>query len=176
MVNVNKRDKKVIASAAKQSSAVHDSSGSPRSARDDIAELTADLQRVRADFENYRKNAEIDRQRHAQVVKITTIAKLLPIIDNIERAVAGLPAELADNAWAQGVIALRDNLFNELAEMGVTKINAAPGTKFDPTYHDAVQMDENADGENEIIESELQTGYLLDGQPIRHAMVRVTRK
>ena len=148
----------------------------PDKTNDAVLELTTDLQRVRADFENYRKNAEVDKQRYGEVVKVSTIAKLLPIVDNIERATTHLPADLADNAWAQGVLAMHENLTNELMKIGVTRINAMPGTKFDPTYHDAVQMDEEAEGATEVIESELQPGYLLDGEPIRHAIVRVTRK
>jgi len=139
-------------------------------------ELMGDLQRTRADFENFRKNAEADKQRYGETIKITTIAKLLPIIDNIERATAHLPADLAENAWALGVLAMYENLTHELAKIGVSKINAVPGTKFDPAFHDAVQMNEEADGATEVIEAELQPGYLLDGEPIRHAMVRVTRQ
>jgi len=144
--------------------------------KEEIATLTADLQRVRADFENFRKNAEADKLRYGETIKATTIAKLLPIIDNIERATAHLPADLADNPWALGIVALHENLGHELAKIGVIKINASPGTKFDPAYHDAVQMNEEAEGATEVIEAELQTGYLLDGEPIRHSMVRVTRK
>jgi molecular chaperone GrpE len=141
-----------------------------------LVETTADLQRMRADFENYRKNVEADKQRYGDVVKNTTISKLLPIIDDIERAVSHLPAELADNDWAKGIANLSKNLPNLLEGLGVSKIAAQPGVKFDPNLHDAAQFDEQAEGDSEVIAEELQPGYLLDGQPIRHAMVKVTKQ
>jgi molecular chaperone GrpE len=141
-----------------------------------IEELTADLQRVRADFENYRKNVDERVESARASGREEAILKLLPVVDNIERATAHLPADLGDNEWARGVVALNKTLESALAEIGVTRINAAPGTRFDPTYHDAVQFDEAAEGDTEVIESELAPGYLLDGQPVRHAMVRVTRQ
>ena len=159
----------------KQSSATNDP-GSPRSARDDVATLTADLQRIQADFENYRKNVDAQKTLARQNGEESTILKLLPIIDNIDRAVNHIPEELANNEWARGVASLGKNLENLMNEFGLTKINAQPGTKFDPSLHEAVQFDENATGKTEVIETELQPGYLLNGVPIRHSMVRVTKK
>jgi molecular chaperone GrpE len=141
-----------------------------------LTEVTADLQRTRADFENYRKNVEADKQRYGDVMKNATVLKLLPIIDDIERAVGHLPAELAENEWAKGIANLSKNLPTLLDSLGVSKIAAQPGTKFDPNLHDAAQFDEQAEGETEVIAAELQPGYLLDGQPLRHAMVKVTRQ
>jgi len=60
--------------------------------------------------------------------------------------------------------------------MHVTRIVATPGTPFDPELHQAVQFDEDAVGEHEVVEEELQAGYLLNGSPLRHAMVKVTRR
>jgi molecular chaperone GrpE len=97
------------------------------------------------------------------------------VIDNIERAIAHVPAELADNKWAQGVAALSKNLDKALLGMNVQRIDATPGTVFNPELHEAIQIDEDAEGEYEVVAEELQAGYLLDEQPIRHAMVKVTR-
>ena len=141
-----------------------------------IIELTGDLQRLRADFENYRKSAEAQKQQARLNGREEMIQALLPVIDNIERATAHAPAELADNEWARGVLGLNKSLELELTNLGVTKVNAQPGTIFNPDQHDAVQFDENAEGDVEVIESELQTGYLLNGAVLRPAMVRVTRK
>jgi len=141
-----------------------------------VTELTADLQRMRADFENYRKNADIQKTQAYKNGQESAILKILPVIDNIERATSHIPAELADNDWARGVAVLGKNLEIIMSEFGLTKINAEPGTKFDPNLHEAVQFDESADGKTEIIETELQPGYLLNGIPIRHAMVRVAKK
>jgi molecular chaperone GrpE len=141
-----------------------------------IAELTLDLQRNRADFENYRKNAELQRENARKLGEESAVIKLLPVIDDINRAISNVPAELADDEWARGVVGLGKNLETILTGLGIVKIDTAPGVKFDPNLHDAVQFDENATGEAEVVESELQAGYLLNGAPIRHAMVRVTRR
>lgn len=141
-----------------------------------IAELTADLQRTRADFENYRKRAEADRAAAQQYGQAAAIMKLLPVIDTIERAIIHLPTELADHAWAQGVVGLVKSIEKSLEGMNVRRIAASPGTPFDPEIHEAIQVDEDAEGEQEVIAEELQAGYTLGGTPIRHAMVKVTRQ
>lgn len=141
-----------------------------------ITELTADLQRTRADFENYRKRVDIEKTQARELGQISAIMKLLPVIDNIERAIAYVPAELEDNQWAQGVRSLTKNLEKSLEGMGITRIDSSPGTVFNPELHDAIQFDEEAKGDTEIIEESLQPGYILNGVPIRHAMVKVTKK
>lgn len=141
-----------------------------------IGELTQDLQRVRADFENYRKQGEQQREMAKTSGRVSAIMQLLPVIDNIERALAHTPAELADNAWVQGVTSLIKNLEKSLADMNVTRIVADPGTRFDPELHNAIQFDEDAEGEHEVIAEELQTGYKLGDEVIRPSMVRVSRK
>ncbi|AHB42072.1 Protein GrpE [Candidatus Saccharibacteria bacterium RAAC3_TM7_1] len=141
-----------------------------------VAELTADLQRTRADFENYVRRIEQEKEAARSAGRATSILKLLPVIDNIERAIAHVPENLQADKWAQGVINLVRSLEKSLEGMNVVRINAKPGTIFNPELHEAIQIDEDAKGEHEVIAEELQAGYLLDGQPIRHAMVKVTRK
>jgi len=140
-----------------------------------IAELTADLQRTRADFENYRKRVDAEKTQAREAGRNAAIMKLLPVIDTIERATRHIPEDLADNKWAQGVAGLSRNLDKTLAGLGLEKIVAEPGTVFDPELHEAIQFDEDAEGEEEVIAEELQPGYLQDDKPLRHAMVRVTR-
>lgn len=143
---------------------------------DAMLELTQDLQRMRADFENYRKQVEREKTAARVAGQSAATLKLLPVIDNIERAVAHAPAELADNKWAQGIVGLSKQLDKSLEALSVTHIDAKPGTAFNPELHEAVQFDEESEGEHEVIAEELQAGYMLDGSPVRHAMVRVTRK
>lgn len=139
-----------------------------------IAELIADLQRTRADFENYRKRGETDKELARAAGKAGAILKLLPVIDNIERAIVHVPAELADNTWARGVVGLVKQLDRSLENLDLKRIDAKPGTPFNPELHEAIQMDDG-DGEQEVIAEELQSGYMLAGRVIRHAMVKVTR-
>ena len=141
-----------------------------------IAELIFDLQRVRADFENYRKRVELEKQQAAERGEAKTALKLLPVIDTIERAIDHIPADIATHQWVQGVTGLIKQLDKALDDMGITRIPAEPGTPFDPSVHQAIQMNEDAEGDHEIVESQLQTGYALRGQPIRLAMVKVTRQ
>lgn len=141
-----------------------------------IGELTQDLQRTRADFENFRKRCELDQALTRQNAQAGTILKLLPVIDNIERAVAYMPDDLKENVWAQGIVSLSKNLEKLLENMSLKRIEAAPGTPFNPDLHEAIQFDEEAVGEQEVIASEMQAGYTLNGQPIRHSMVKVTRQ
>ena len=141
-----------------------------------VAELTADLQRTRADFENYRKRSEADKAATYQHGQAAAILKLLPVIDNIERAISHTPDELKDNKWAQGITSLVKNLEKSLEGLNVKRIAANKGDEFNPDLHEAIQFDEDTEGDKEVIADELQAGYLLNGQPIRHAMVKVTRK
>lgn len=140
-----------------------------------VGELTQDLQRTRADFENFRKRAEADRAAAYQYGQSAAITKLLPMIDNIERAIAHTPEDLAENKWAQGVSGLVKSLEKSLSDMNVKRIVAAPGVMFDPELHEAIQVDEEAEGDHEVVAEELQAGYTFNGQTIRSAMVKVTR-
>lgn len=141
-----------------------------------IAELTADLQRQRADFENYRKRVDAEKTSAKQSARAATVLQLLPVIDTIERAIAHVPAELVDNTWAQGVVGLGKNLNKTLADFNLQRIVATPGTPFDPELHEAVIMDDEAQGEREVIAEELRAGYMLHDQVVRPSMVKVTRQ
>lgn len=139
-----------------------------------IVELTQDLQRIRADFENYRKRTEAEKEEARQTGKRQAVLSLLPVIDNIERAIAHRPKELADNPWAEGVANLVKNLEKSLSSLNLSRIDASVGTVFDPRLHEAIQFDEDSTGSREVIAEELQPGYMLGASVIRHAMVKVT--
>jgi molecular chaperone GrpE len=142
----------------------------------EIVELTLDLQRTRADFENYRKRVDAEKVAARESGQASAILKLLPVIDNIERAIAYTPEELKDNVWVQSVAGLVKHLEKSLESLNLARIDAAPGTAFDPDFHEAIQFDEDAEGEHEVIADEMQAGYTLNGHVIRHAMVKVTKK
>ena len=141
-----------------------------------LGEVTADLQRTRADFENYRKRVEVEKEMARATGKVQAIMKLLPVIDNIERAIAHTPAELKDNKWAQGVTGLVKNLEKSLEGLDLKRIDASQGAPFNPELHEAIQFDEDAAGEHEVIAEELQPGYMLGNDVIRHSMVKVTKQ
>lgn len=138
-----------------------------------VAELTTDLQRLRADFENYHKRIEQEKSQTTELTKAATIMKLLPIVDTIDRAIAHAPADLADNPWVQGITSLTKNLEKSLSQLGLARIPAEPGTPFDPTHHEAVSM-EDGEGDHEVIAEELRAGYFMNNAVVRPSMVKVT--
>lgn len=142
----------------------------------EIVELTLDLQRTRADFENYRKRVDAEKVAARESGQASAILKLLPVIDNIERAIAYTPEELKDNTWVQSVAGLVKHLEKSLDSLNLQRIDAKQGTAFDPEYHEAIQFDEDATGEQDVVAEELQAGYMLNGHVIRHAMVKVTKQ
>ncbi len=141
-----------------------------------VGELTADLQRMRADFENYRKRVEGEKLSARRDGETRATLKLLPVVDTIERAIAHIPDDIADHQWVKGVAGLVKQLDKSLAELKLQKIDATQGVDFNPELHQAVQFDDEAGGDREVIAEELQPGYTLDGSPIRHAMVKVTKQ
>lgn len=141
-----------------------------------VEELTADLQRTRADFENFRKRADIDRSAARESGEAAAVLKLLPVIDTIDMAISRVPEHLADDPWAQGIAKISKRLESSLAALKVARISAQPGVPFNPDLHEAIQFDDEAEGEQEVISEELQAGYKLGDVPIRHAMVKVTRQ
>lgn len=129
-----------------------------------VAELTNDLQRTRADFENYRKQVEVQRENAAKVAKFATVMKLLPLIDDVDRAVANYSNELGP---VSGV------LVKTMKELELAKIISDEGTEFNPDLHDAVMVE--GDGEKEVVAETLRTGYYYQGEVLRPAMVKVKR-
>jgi molecular chaperone GrpE len=138
-----------------------------------LAELTADLQRIQADFVNYRNRVEDERQRINASAKAATVKKVLPLLDDIERAVAHIPTELDVNPWVKGIASLPKQLEKALSELGVERIKAL-GQPFNPEQHEAVQM-LDGEGEQEIVAEELRAGYIESAtkQVIRPSMVKV---
>jgi molecular chaperone GrpE len=140
-----------------------------------VLELTADLQRVQADFINFRRRSEEEKLRAIQAGKEQAVLTLLPVLDNIERAIAHEPADIKDHAWVKGVSSIALQLEMQLASIGLKKIGVE-GEAFDPNQHEAVSMNEEATGEHEVVAAVLQPGYQLGEQIIRPAMVNVTKQ
>jgi molecular chaperone GrpE len=143
-------------------------------AQQQIAELTQALQRERADAVNLRRRHEADMAGLRDRVKAHVVRDLLPVIDNFERSLRHVPKDLADNDYIKGVQAVVKQFEKTLADMGVERIKTA-GEHFDPELHEAVSM-EDGDGRHEIITEELQAGYRVGDDVIRHAMVRVKQQ
>lgn len=138
------------------------------------AELLADLQRVQAEFINYKRRADEERIRAVQSGKEQAAIALLPILDNIERAIAHEPADIKDHAWVKGIGAVANQLEGQLEVIGLKKVGVV-GEPFDPNIHEAVAMDDG-DGEQEVVSVVLQTGYAFGDSVLRPAMVKVAKQ
>ncbi len=136
-----------------------------------IGELTQALQRERADVSNVRRQHDEQIANLRTAVKADVVQDLLPVIDNFERALKHVPAELEGNDYVKGVNGIVKQFEKTLADMGVERIKTV-GEVFDPQLHEAVSMEEG-DGTVEVVCEELQPGYRLGDQVIRHAMVKV---
>jgi molecular chaperone GrpE len=138
-----------------------------------IDELTHALQRERADASNIRRRHEAEIASLRTKLKANVIADLLPVIDNFERALKHVPEDLAGNDYVKGVQGVVKQFEKTLSDMGVERIKTV-GEHFNPEFHEAVSLEEG-DGDTEIVSEELQSGYKINGDVIRHAMVRVKR-
>lgn len=136
-----------------------------------IADLTDALQRERADATNIRRRHDEQVTGMRNAVKANVVRDLLPVVDNFERALKHVPKDLKDNDYIKGVQGVVKQFETTLANIGVERIKTT-GEPFDPTYHEAVQMEEG-DGTQEVVSEELQAGYKLGDEVIRHAMVKV---
>ncbi len=132
---------------------------------DKINELINDLQRTRADFENFRRQTDIQKTQYGNVVKFTTIKKVLPLLDDIERAIAANQDTLAP---------LTKSLEKTIKELGLSKIPSEAGAEFNPDLHDAVMVE--GDGDNELIGETLRTGYYYENEVLRPTMVKVSKQ
>ena len=129
-----------------------------------IAELINDLQRTRADFENFRRQNDIQREQDRNYAKLDTVKKILPLIDDFERAIQAQPKVLSP---------LSKNFEKTLKSIGLQKIDSAIGAEFNPDLHEAISVD--GDGDKETIAETLRAGYYYGDEVLRTAMVRVSK-
>jgi molecular chaperone GrpE len=136
------------------------------------AELLDSWQRARAEFLNFKRRTEQERQREAQMAGLMVIARVLPVLDDFDLALANRPHGTEIDGWVNGVALVGHKLRTVLESEGVQPI-AAAGQKFDPALHEAVMVE---DGGGEYIVAELRRGYTLNGQVIRPALVKVGKQ
>ncbi len=129
----------------------------------------ASWQRAAADFQNYKRRVEQEREDLARISNAALIINMLPLLDDMERALQNVDTRLAGMTWLDG-IRLIQRKFQALLEMnGVTEIEA-DGQSFDPNVHEAVMFGEGEDGK---VMSVAQKGYRLGGRVLRPALVVV---
>ncbi len=127
--------------------------------------------RSQAEFQNYRKRIERDNEMMYASMKGDIIKKVLPALDDLERALANRPA---DDAWASGVELIARKMQNILEGEGLKRIDAK-GKPFDPNFHEAISHEPNEEVESEHVIDVVQNGYMLGERVIRPALVRVAQ-
>lgn len=145
--------------------------------RDDIAlleeknqALLADLQRLQADFANYRKRVNAEQSRLKDQILAEFAKEFLPVVDNLERAVSAKDA--SSESLEQGVRMTMKGIEELFQRLGITPIEAL-GQQFDPRFHEAMlQVESEEHANNEIVE-ELQKGYIYQDRLLRPSLVKV---
>ncbi|MBR5377329.1 MAG: nucleotide exchange factor GrpE [Lachnospiraceae bacterium] len=139
-----------------------------------IEELNDRVMRQMAEFDNFRKRTEKEKEQMFEVGAKSIIEKILPIIDNFERALtmAGSNEEEKQDPFMDGMEMVYRQLMDELEKAGVTPIEAV-GKDFDPEFHNAVMQEEGEEGQSGKVIKELQKGYMYRDSVVRHSMVCV---
>lgn len=143
--------------------------------RAERADLTDQLLRSHADFQNFRKRTQAEKTQLQQFAAESLILDLIPVLDNFERTVAAIESGATPEAVIEGVRAV-DRQFRGVLE--ARKLSRVPsvGTHFDPEMHEALGMDESEEHEEGTVTVEVEGGYRLADKVIRPARVRVAKK
>jgi molecular chaperone GrpE len=142
-------------------------------ARKQAEEYLAGLQRERAEFANYRRRTTEEREAMLGLAGEDLIRKVLVLADDFDRAIDARPETIANEPWVEGVAVIDRKLRALLESEGVSQIEAAPGTPFDPREHEAIASVPGTDrGDGEIVE-EVRRGYRLRDRVVRPALVAV---
>ena len=128
--------------------------------------------RLQADFDNFRRRTNQEKEQLSGFVKGNVLADLLPVLDNFERAVQS-PAEGDAKTFLDGFVMIHQNLMATLQKHGLAPIEAV-GQPFDPNLHQAIMRVETDEYPEDTVVEVLQTGYTVDGRCIRPAMVKVS--
>jgi molecular chaperone GrpE len=157
-------------SASSQFASSDAQSGSDDAGDERVQELTADLQRLQAEFMNYKRRAEAERAEVLDFAKNRIVREFLTVRDSFDQEQAHRPAT-ADATWAKSIDAIRLQFDQVLKALGVERFESQ-GQPFDPHLHEAVAM-EDGEGDHEVVAEELQAGYKLGATILRHAIVKV---
>lgn len=140
--------------------------------KEKIAELEDARVRQLAEFENFRKRSEKEKSQMFEVGAKSVVEKILPVLDNFERGLAGIPEEEKGTPFVEGIEMVYKQMLTAMEEIGVKPIEAA-GAEFDPNFHNAVMTVDDDTLESGTVAEELQRGYLYNDSVVRHSMVKV---
>ena len=137
-----------------------------------IQELTDQVTRQMAEFDNFRKRSEKEKASRYEMGAKDVIEKMLPVIDNFERGLQGVAPEQKEDPFVEGMDMIYKQFMASLEEIGVKPIEAV-GQTFDPDRHNAVMHEESDEHEENTISEELQKGYIYRDHVVRYSMVKV---
>lgn len=140
--------------------------------KEKIDQLEDRVKRQMAEFENFRKRTDREKQAMFETGAKSIIEKILPVVDNFERGLATVPEEQKEDPFVDGMNRIYKQLLTELENMGVKPIEAV-GCEFDPNLHNAVMQVESEEYESGVVAQELQKGYTYHDTVVRHSMVAV---
>ena len=140
--------------------------------KEKIAELEDRVMRQMAEFENFRRRTDKEKQAMFETGAKSVIEKILPVIDNFERGLSTVPEAERDSGFASGMNMIYKQLLTELGNIGVKPIEAL-GQEFDPNFHNAVMQVATEEYESGIVAQELLKGYTYRDTVVRHSMVAV---
>lgn len=140
--------------------------------KEKVEELEDKVKRQMAEFDNFRKRSEKEKNAMFETGAKSVIEKILPVVDNFERGLATIPEEEKGSPFAEGMEMIYRQLIGELEKMEVKPIPAV-GEEFDPALHNAVMQVESDEYESGVIAQELQKGYTYRDSVVRHSMVAV---
>ena len=132
-------------------------------------------QRARAEFANYKRRVDAERAELAASAGAEALKRVLPAVDDFERAMQTLSDDLQDNPWLNGVLIVQRKLNAALEQSGISPIATNPGDAFDPNVHEAITHEDSDQFTSQQIIGEVQRGYRLGDRVLRPAMVRVAR-
>ncbi|MEZ3444329.1 MAG: nucleotide exchange factor GrpE [Lachnospiraceae bacterium] len=139
-----------------------------------VDELEDRVKRQMAEFDNFRKRSEKEKSAMFETGAKSVVEKILPVVDNFERGLAGLSEEEIKQPFAEGMNMVYKQLMTELEKLEVKPIEAV-GCEFNPELHNAVMQVESEEYESGIIAQELQRGYTYRDSVVRHSMVAVVQ-
>ena len=143
-------------------------------ANEKIKDWEDKYKRLLAEFDNFRKRSEKESAMMIDIGASMILTKILPIVDNFERAINSIPGDIKENSFVDGVDKIYKQMLKVFEDLGVKPIEAV-GKAFDANLHNAVMTDENAEGEVDTVVEELQKGYMYKDQVLRHSMVKVKK-
>lgn len=139
-----------------------------------IEELEDKVKRQLAEFDNFRKRTDKEKEQMFETGARSVLEKILPIVDNFERAVSSIKPEDEGDPQAEGMKMIYKQLIGELEKLDVKPIEAV-GKEFNPDFHNAIMQVESEEFESGIIAQEFQKGYMYRESVLRHSMVSVVQ-